>query len=339
MTVATVSYYRMASSILLSFLVIATPVFAQAPSNYLQMGRDYTDLFLNGNIDELWKHLAPKLQAVFTQPDVLRGMYLQFAGEYGEQTALQEEKILPVGEFTMYQRRVMFQKASRPMTFEWTMDPSGTVVGFYLRPAIAAPSSFLDYQDKVRLRLPFKGDWLVLSGGSDPMYNQHASAADQRFAFDILAIKHHRTFRREGNRPEQHYCFGRAILAPADGTVVEAVDGVPDNPVNAPYATAPAGNHVIIDHGNSEFSVLAHLRMGSLKVKAGQKVRAGEKIGRCGNSGNSVTPHLHIHLQNTPVLFQAQGLPIQFHSYIADKKMVDVGTPERGQIIRDKSKK
>jgi murein DD-endopeptidase MepM/ murein hydrolase activator NlpD len=96
---------------------------------------------------------------------------------------------------------------------------------------------------------------------------------------------------------------------------------------------------VIIDHGNSEYSVLAHLKLGSVRVKVGQKVMPGTMIGRCGNSGNSPVPHLHIHLQNTPVIFGGEGLPMQFQDYVADKKPVSTGEPERGQIIRNKHKK
>ena len=109
--------------------------------------------------------------------------------------------------------------------------------------------------------------------------------------------------------------------------------------IGAPFASPPEGNHVIIDHGNSEYSVLAHLKLGSVKVKAGDKVKSDTMIGRCGNSGNAETPHLHIHLQNTPILFNGEGLPMQFHDYLADKKLVSSGEPERGQTIRNEQKK
>jgi len=128
------------------------------------------------------------------------------------------------------------------------------------------------------------------------------------------------------------------VLAPGAGTVVEAKDGIPDNIVNFPNASPPEGNHVIIDHGNGEYSVLAHFKLGSLTVKTGDKVAPGEKVGECGNSGNSAMPHLHVHLQNTPVIFKGEGLPMQFQNYTADKKFVNSGEPERGQIVRNSGK-
>ena len=324
---------------LFSILTLAAVTFAQAPVNFMQAGREDTKLFDDGKATDLWLHFSPHMRETFSNSDVILGMHLQFAGEYGPETELLDEKVTTLGEFTVYQREVMFQKVTTPMTIEWTFNSKGTVVGFYVRTTVPAASQFLDYKDRAALRLPFKGNWLVLSGGSNILENRHAVAPDQRFAYDILAVKRHKTFSGDGSRPEQHFCFGKAILAPGAGTVVEAKDGTPDNPINAPFASPPEGNHVIIDHGNSEYSVLAHLKLGSVRVKAGEKVAPGQKIGQCGNSGNSPTPHLHFHLQNTPVLFKAEGLPIQFHNYLADNRFIDSGEPARGQIIRNKQKK
>jgi murein DD-endopeptidase MepM/ murein hydrolase activator NlpD len=96
---------------------------------------------------------------------------------------------------------------------------------------------------------------------------------------------------------------------------------------------------VVIDLGNSEFIFLAHFKLGSFMVKAGDQVRAGQKIGKCGNSGNSPVPHLHVHMQNSPQLFDGEGLPMQFHNYLAQKKFVSAGELENGQTVRDKKPK
>jgi murein DD-endopeptidase MepM/ murein hydrolase activator NlpD len=98
----------------------------------------------------------------------------------------------------------------------------------------------------------------------------------------------------------------------------------------------PAGNHVILDFGNSEYGLLAHFKKGSVRVKTGQSVAAGDTLALCGNSGNSSQPHLHFHLQNGPVLFGADGLPAPFTDYLAHGKPVDRGEPVRGDIIERK---
>ena len=98
------------------------------------------------------------------------------------------------------------------------------------------------------------------------------------------------------------------------------------------------GNHVIIDHGNGEFSFLCHLRNGSVKVKPGDKVTKGQEIARCGNSGNTSEPHLHYHLQATGKFGDGDGLPAQFRDVVIDGKDVARGEPLRGQTIAPKSR-
>jgi hypothetical protein len=320
-------------------LILAAPVFPQTKIDFLQEGRDYTNLFYAGKANDIWANLSPSMKKVFSEADAILGMQLQTKEQLGVETDVVEEHVLLQEDFIVYQRIVMFQKLTTPEIVQWTFDREGVVAGFFIRSAVGGETHFLDYQDKVALRLPFKGNWLVLSGGRSVAQNHHAETVDQRFAADITAIRHGRTFSGDGTQLEQYFCFGRAILAPGDGTVVGVSDGIPDNPINAPFDSPPAGNFVMIDYGNSEYSLLAHLKLGSIKVKVGDKVQPGQKIGQCGNSGNATVPHLHIHLQNTPVLFKGEGLPLQFQNYVADKKFVSTGEPVTGQIIRDKHQK
>ena len=46
--------------------------------------------------------------------------------------------------------------------------------------------------------------------------------------------------------------------------------------------------------------MFAHLRQGSAPVAEGDRVVAGEVIGRLGNSGNTTEPHLHLQVQDSP---------------------------------------
>ncbi|MET3666983.1 M23 family metallopeptidase [Caulobacter sp. 1776] len=74
------------------------------------------------------------------------------------------------------------------------------------------------------------------------------------------------------------------VLAAADGTVVEAVDGIPENnpvaddkavPITVDNAT---GDHLVLNIGGGRFVTYAHLRPGSLKVRVGQRVRRGQVL-------------------------------------------------------------
>jgi murein DD-endopeptidase MepM/ murein hydrolase activator NlpD len=74
------------------------------------------------------------------------------------------------------------------------------------------------------------------------------------------------------------------------------------------------GNHVIMRCGEI-YAGFAHLRPGSVAVKAGQAVRAGEVIGRVGHTGNSTAPHLHFQLMDSADLMTARGIPCAFRAY------------------------
>ena len=114
-----------------------------------------------------------------------------------------------------------------------------------------------------------------------------------------------------------------------------AEDGIAENLPGVMNAEQPLGNHVILDHGNGEYSFLAHFKNGSLAVSVGDEVAAGDILGLCGNSGNSSEPHLHYHLQTTPTFGAGDGLPAQFLNYLADGKSVANGEPTRGQHIKN----
>ena len=326
----------MKTSALFAALLLALPAFPQSKIDFLQKGRDYTNLFYEGKAAEIWQNLSPDMKTVFGEPGGILGMQLQVKSANGDETQVLSEHVLLQENIVIYERVVMFQKLTVPMMVQWSFDQSGVVVGFFIKGDVAADSQYLDYKDKAALRLPFNGNWLVISGGRTVEENHHASSIDQRFAVDIAAIKHGRTFSGEGTLLEQYYCFGQPILAPGAGTVVGVTNGIPDNPINAPFDSPPGGNFVVIDLGNSEYVFLAHLELGSIRVKIGDKVQAGQRIGRCGNSGNSPVPHLHIHLQTTPVLFMGDGLPMQFQNFLADKKFITTAELDRGQIIRNK---
>ncbi|MDB6054006.1 MAG: Peptidase, family, partial [Verrucomicrobiales bacterium] len=168
--------------------------------------------------------------------------------------------------------------------------------------------------------LPFKGKWLTFWGGDTRELNHHHDVPAQTFAFDLLGVDEEgKTHRGDGSKNEDYFCFGREILAPADGVVVEAIDGVRDNSPGSMNPYCLVGNCVIIQHRTNEFSVLAHFQRGSVAVKAGESVKRGQLLAKCGNSGNSSEPHLHYHLQHSPIFQDALGIKILFQKIALTK--------------------
>jgi Peptidase family M23 len=113
--------------------------------------------------------------------------------------------------------------------------------------------------------------------------------------------------------------YGAKVLAVAKATVLFAVDGLRNQvpgkfPENLPIDEAD-GNHVILDLGNGNYAVYAHMQPGSIRVHAGQTVMPGQVIGLVGNSGNTIAPHLHFQLMDRPSSLDANGLPYEIDAY------------------------
>ena len=95
---------------------------------------------------------------------------------------------------------------------------------------------------------------------------------------------------------------GVDVLAAAAGRVVAVRDGVPDISIRAPGAPSPAGhecgNRVAIQLGNRWLIDYCHLARGSLKVKVGDAVAAGQPLAQVGLSGDTEFPHLHFSVRH-----------------------------------------
>lgn len=81
--------------------------------------------------------------------------------------------------------------------------------------------------------------------------------------------------------------------------------------VSAGWA-ALAGNHVMIRTRSGAVVAICHMQPGSLEVDVGRRVRAGDALGRCGNSGNSTEPHVHIQAIDRVDVHTAVAVPITF---------------------------
>lgn len=150
--------------------------------------------------------------------------------------------------------------------------------------------------------LPFDGSWLTFWGGDTPEQNHHHDTASQKYAFDfIMTDAAGKFFHTNGKSCEDYFSFGQNIIAPAEGEVIETVDGLRDNKPGELNSFNFIGNYVMLKQTDNVFLVLGHLRQNSVLVKPNQKIKAGDKIGECGNSGYSTDPHLHMHAQSSSV--------------------------------------
>ena len=184
------------------------------------------------------------------------------------------------------------------------------------------------------LKLPFFGEWKVTQGHDGPYTHKD----DWRHAWDFeIEDESGKTYEGSGDYPEDYYCYNKSVIAPADGTVEDVIDDVEDNVIGQKNLTENWGNTVIIKHSEFFYTKLSHLKKGSSEVKRGDKVRTGDILGVCGNSGNSPYPHLHFQIQETPYV-GSKTLKHPLTNYYADadsseKKLTDSGIPEEGQFV------
>ena len=197
-------------------------------------------------------------------------------------------------------------------------------------PVVSEPS-------KTKLLFPVAGRTYVAVAAS--FHTPHRWGSIEEFAVDIVMLTDGgSTHRGDGTRLADYAVFGAPVRAAAAGKVVAASDSMPDNAAmlkrvgetDEAYLTRllqgqssllasgmakVLGNHVVIDHGNGEFTMYAHLKQGSVRALPGAAVRAGEAIGTVGSSGNSTEPHLHFQICDTPDIAACRPIPPQFIGY------------------------
>jgi Peptidase family M23 len=142
----------------------------------------------------------------------------------------------------------------------------------------------------------------------------------QRYAIDYeQADAGNRIFTGDAHDPASYVIFGKDVLAVADGTVVGARNDLAEQtpgtyPANISITEAD-GNFVVLDVGNGFYVNYAHMQPGSVRPKVGDKVKRGDVIGLVGNTGNSVAPHLHLHVMDGPSPLASQGLPYLYDHF------------------------
>lgn len=197
----------------------------------------------------------------------------------------------------------------------------------------------------VDLEYPFVGRWLTQNSPANRVPSHGTTLFGSAYAIDFVPVN---DAGRTASftfaslvRPEpadRFPGFGRPLLAPIEGTVVAVHDTEPDHESyrglpSVGYALtqrrraaagwlALAGNHVLIDTVGAVIA-LCHLQQGSVQARPGQRLRPGEMLGRCGNSGNSTEPHVHLQAIDGLGVDRASAVPITFRGEL----------PRNGEIV------
>ncbi|MES2018313.1 MAG: M23 family metallopeptidase [Pseudomonadota bacterium] len=219
------------------------------------------------------------------------------------------------------------------LRFDFKFDV-GNVGAKYVASTVVHPTL---YTPKVRLGLPVNGPVLVHDGHDFYGHHRRLNLQDgmaqalqwkrnfMRYSYDfVMTDDQGRMYKGDGARNEDWYGWGKPVLAPGAGKVTRVVSGLPDNAKGQrppfsreQFIADPSlmwGNHVEIDHGNGEISMLAHMKKDSVTLKVGDVVKAGQQVGQIGFSGDAFLVHLHYDLKNGHG-FDADGLPSPFNDF------------------------
>ena len=200
---------------------------------------------------------------------------------------------------------------------------------------MAYPISLENSTPAATVRLPANEPLLVAWGGDTPDVNYHVTFPDQRWAYDLVVEP---AF-TGSERLEDYGCWGIPVVAPAAGEIVVAHDGEKDVPIGAEHepGTPSAGNHIFMRLEGDTYLAIGHLQQNSIVVSKGNFVEEGDVLGKCGNSGSSSEPHIHIHhQQEDPRIVEsglAEGLPLYFRDHDG-APMPTGGLGEQGPIVQ-----
>jgi murein DD-endopeptidase MepM/ murein hydrolase activator NlpD len=314
-------------------LFLRPPGATPEPSRFDAVGANLEASIRAGDAKSLARDFAASTRAALPEPKI-RELLASLGGQMGK---LRERGAV---------RRPSPDTAIWPLRFETgavdlkvVLDGEGKIIGiWFLPPGAAGDTPKASERNAVKLRLPFRGRWEVFWGGATREQNAHHDVANQRHAFDFVGLHPDgQRYRGEGTRNEDWAAYGREVIAPARGQVTDVIEGVRDNRPGSMNPYAAVGNTVILRLSESEYAVFAHLKPGSVRVKTGATVERGAVLGLCGNSGNSSEPHLHFHLQQTPVLQDGQGIRCHFETVALDRAgkretRTDY-SPERGDVV------
>ncbi len=187
----------------------------------------------------------------------------------------------------------------------------------------------------VAVKLPFWGAWSVAQGHN----GAYTHRDEWQHAWDFVILNSRgKQFKNDGLSREDYFCYGKSVIAPAEGSVVQVINHVEDNAIGDVNTVENWGNTVVIKHNDYLYSILSHLQKGSVAVVEGQSVKFGTVVGKCGNSGRSAYPHLHFQLQATPFV----GSKTLFHpiaGYIVKRENQQVlelyEIPREGDIVEN----
>lgn len=299
------------------------------PENYSMVSEKFEELYNSENYNQIFELFSPDMKAILPEEqtvDFMEGLNAQ-AGKILNRKFVRFIN----GSFALY--RTKFERAVLAVNISVNSD--NEINGFSIE-------QYKDERTRTRARtetammLPFNDEWTVFWGGDTKDLNYHVENQAQKNAFDlVITDEHGKTYKSHGKTNDDYYAFGKELIAPCDAEVVLVVDGIKDNKPGELNPMYTPGNTLILKTSQDEFLVFAHFKQNSIVVENGQQVKMGEKLGLCGNSGNSSEAHLHFHVQNKENMNTATGIKSYFSQIMVNGELRSEHSPVKGEKIKN----
>jgi len=314
----------------LLFTVLMCSAFAQTETEvYKSIAGKFEQYYNSDKYDSIFAMFDANMQNALP-PEKTTKFLADLKDQAGNITQRQFIKLVK-GTVAVY--KTNFEKAL--FTLNMSLDNNLKINGLSVRP-YADETKPTPARNTTKLILPFKDEWTVVWGGDTKELNYHVSTPAQKNAFDIVITDAKgNSYKTDGKTNEDYYAFGKELIAPCDGEVVLVVDGVKDNVPGQMNTYNVGGNMVIIKTANNEYLVFCHFKHQSIKVKEGQKIKQGELLGLCGNTGNSSEAHLHFHIQNIEDLNTATGVKCYFEKLTVNGEVKQDYSPVKNDKIKN----
>ncbi len=184
--------------------------------------------------------------------------------------------------------------------------------------------------NQIKISLPFSGEWSVYQDFN----GEWTHKGKYKYAYDFVKTKYNKTYKAEGLFLTDYYAFGESILSPISGYVIDAREDLSDNIIGEVDRVNNWGNYIIIKSDLGFYIEISHLMQYSLHVKIGDYIKLNQIIAKCGNSGYSPEPHIHIQVQEIGVI-NAFTKKFTFSEYYVEKQLLFNHLPKKGELIRN----
>lgn len=301
-------------------------------TNNKNIAGKFKNFYNQGKMDSIFMLFADVMKNALPI-DKTKEIITNLKGQFGN---IQEMDFMKYENQISASYKTKFEKGV--LAINISVDNDSKINGLFFRPLKEENLPVIS-RNQTKLILPFNDTWNVFWGGDTKEQNYHVESEAQKNAFDFLIIgQSGKSYKTDGKTNEDYYDFGKEIIAPCDGEVVQVVDGIKENIPGEMNPFNAGGNSIIIKTTNNEFLFFGHFKHQSIKVKEGQKVVRGQLLGLCGNSGNSSEAHLHFHIMNVEDINKAIGVKCYFDNLLVNGSVKSDYSPVKNEKVSNLKK-